>query len=286
MFENTTTFQLNTGNHSGPIIPYTKAQSSVAMDVDQVQHHEQLEENPSSNPWTPDQQDSVDLIKPDQLGPDADPKVVCTYLEQQVHLKEAYLQSLVTCPDQQVFLAAKSDYENWKERLNTMKALSDKTLDDAKVAHLVPKNLPFLDDFAYVLEAHSINKRLMPLTCDATRRAWLVKTMQRHDMNWTKFREEFCRAFSSPYQMRTLTQNSNEALREYTNRYLELACSSGIPDNEELGYGFLSSLNKKYCQRVWNVGANHFGLQFPSTLDAVIQAVLTLAEGEPATGSD
>ncbi|KAI9484754.1 hypothetical protein BDB00DRAFT_853619, partial [Zychaea mexicana] len=210
----TTTFQPNTGNHSGPIIPYTEAQSSVAMDVDQVQHHEQLEENPSSNPWTPDQQDN------------ADPQVVRTYLEQQVHLKESYLQSLVTCHDQQVFLAAKSDYENWKERLNTMKALSDKTLDDAKVAHLVPKNLPvfnlrghtkfakgksydspeqFLDDFAYVLEAHSINvekhwKRLMPLTCDATRRAWLVKTMQRHDMNWTKFREEFCRAFSSPYQ--------------------------------------------------------------------------------------
>ncbi|KAI9484934.1 hypothetical protein BDB00DRAFT_792488 [Zychaea mexicana] len=138
----TTTFQSNTGNYSGPIIPYMEAQSSVAMDVNQVQHHEQLEENPSSNPWTPDQQDSADLIKPDQLGPDADLKVVRTYLEQQVHLKEAYLQSLVTCPDQQVFLAAKSDYENWKERLNTMKALSDKTLDDAKVAHLVPKNLP------------------------------------------------------------------------------------------------------------------------------------------------
>ncbi|KAI9484995.1 hypothetical protein BDB00DRAFT_851998 [Zychaea mexicana] len=200
----TTTFQPNTRNHSGPIIPYTEAQSSVAMDVDQ---------------------DSSDFIKPEQLGPDADPKVVCTYLEQ---------QSLVTCPDQQIIMKTKRfqliPYENWKERLNTMKALSDKTLDDTKVAHLVPKNLPFLDDFVYVLEAHSINvekhwKRLMPLTCDATRRAWLVKTMQRHDMNWTKFRVEFSRAFSSLYQ-------------------------------------------------------------FPSTLDAVIQAVLTLAEGEPATCSD
>ncbi|KAI9496077.1 hypothetical protein BDB00DRAFT_810241 [Zychaea mexicana] len=169
-------------------MPYSEAQSSVSMDVDQ---------------------DSADLIKPDQLGPDTDPQVVRTYLEQQVHLKEAYLQSLVTCPDQQAFLATKSNYENWKERLNTMKSLSDKTLDDAKVAHLVPKNLPvfnlrghttfakgksydspeqFFDDFAYVLEAHSINvknywKRLMPLTYNATRRAWLVKTMQRHDMN-------------------------------------------------------------------------------------------------------
>lgn len=48
----------------------------------------------------------------------------------------------------------------------------------------------------------------------------------------------------------------------------------------------LSSLNDKYRKNAWGVVANQFSHKMPNTLDPVIQAVLTLTEGEISAHND
>lgn len=52
------------------------------------------------------------------------------------------------------------------------------------------------------------------------------------------------------------------------------------------GTCLFSSLNDKYRKNAWGVVANQFSHKMPSTLDPVIQAVLTLTEGEISAHND
>ncbi|KAG2215282.1 hypothetical protein INT45_012704, partial [Circinella minor] len=62
------------------------------------------------------------------------------------------------------------------------------------------------------------------------------------------------------------------------------AVKYGIPNNQDLVFNYLCSLNHQYCNKAWTLIANHHGDQIPDKLELVVQMVQSLAVSE--TSSD
>lgn len=111
------------------------------------------------------------------------------------------------------------------------------------------------------------------MTSDANRRAWLLLTMKKDDItNWNSFRTEVERYFTSPYtifyrrhRIRKMKQSNNQSLREYSNKLQEYAVKYGIPNNQNLVFNYLCSLNRRYKKKAWTLVANHYGDRIPDT---------------------
>lgn len=112
---------------------------------------------------------------------------------------------------------------------------------------------------------------------------------------WQRFKAEVIKAFNSRYaifyrryKLRTMKQGRTESLRAtpqisknmlalWAYRTMKIWFTSTC---------LLSSLNDKYRKNAWGVVANQFSHKMPNTLDPVIQAVLTLTEGEISAHND
>ena len=120
----------------------------------------------------------------------------------------------------------------------------------------------FLDDFEVHLAAYELDieenwRRLIPMTCDANRRAWLLPTMKKSEItNWSNFCVEVQHYFTSPYtifyrrhRIRTMKQASSQSLREYLNKLQEYAVKYSIPNNQDFVFNYLCSLNRHYKKK-------------------------------------
>ncbi|KAG2217751.1 hypothetical protein INT45_005472 [Circinella minor] len=273
-------------------------------------------------PWIPDNHDGVEQIHPSQLGPNSKPETVIRYLRQQL-IRCTSLITLATIRNNLDEVHTLNEQrKDFQEQLAIMEDVLRNEQSNQKVSTkdnrktpVVPKDLPafqlrgqhrhdkrrdsydsaesFLDDFevhlaAYELDVEDNWRRLIPMTCDANRRAWLLSTMKKPEIdNWISFRAEVERYFTSPYtifyrrhRIRTMKQSKNQSLREYSNKLQEYAVKYGIPNNQDLVFNYLCSLNHQYRKKAWTLIANHHGDQIPDKLEPVVQMVQSLAATE------
>ena len=265
-------------------------------------------------PWVPDVQDGMSNINPEDLGPNANPELIVRYLQQQTARCANLLQLATVRGNMDEVQTLVQDHNNWKHRLAIIESILQeqhqrtppiKTEPSSSKTTLVPKDLPafqlkgqhrhdkrresydsaetFLDDFEFHLQAHGLDveqnwRRLIPLTCDANRRAWLLSTMKKDKIiDWSSFRVEVEKYFTSPYtifyrrhKIRTMKQGNNEPLREYSNKLQEYAFKYGIPNNQDLVFNYLCSLNKRYHKQAWTLIANHHGDKIPDHIEPVV----------------
>ncbi|KAG2217965.1 hypothetical protein INT45_001399, partial [Circinella minor] len=252
-----------------------------------------------ATPWVPDSQDGLEQIHPSQLGPNSKPEAVIKYLRQQL-IRCTSLITLATIRNNlDEVQALNNQRKDFQERLTIIEDIikneqsnQEVTTNQHHKTPVVPKDLPafqlrgqhrhdkrrdsydsaesFLDDFEVHLAAYELDieenwRRLIPITCDANRRAWLLSTMKKQEItNWNSFRAEVEHYFTSPYtifyrrhRIRTMKQSKNQSLREYSNKLQEYAVKYGIPNNQDL---------------------------IPDKLEPVVQMVQSLAASE--TSSD
>ena len=281
-----------------------------------------------ASPWIPDNQDGLEPIHPSQLGPNTKPEVVVKYLRQQL-IRCTSLITLATIRNNlEEVQALNEQRKDFQERLTILEDVlknaqsrQELPIKDNHKSPVVPKDLPvfqlrgqhrhdkrrdsydsaesFLDDFEVHLAAYELDieenwRRLIPMTCDANRRAWLLSTMKKQEItNWNSFRVEVERYFTSPYtifyrrhRIRTMKQSKNQSLREYSNKLQEYAVKYGIPNNQDLVFNYLCSLNHQYRKKAWTLIANHHGDQIPDKLEPVVQMVQSLAASETSSDSN
>lgn len=75
-------------------------------------------------------------------------------------------------------------------------------------------------------------------------------------MTWEDFKAAVERFHSTPYMMfyrryklRTMRQKKGESLCQYTTKFQQYVSKAGIPNNEELVFNYLCSLNGRYCRK-------------------------------------
>ncbi|CDS08352.1 hypothetical protein LRAMOSA02300 [Lichtheimia ramosa] len=84
-------------------------------------------------------------------------------------------------------------------------------------------------------------------------------------------------------KLRTMRQKKGEFLHQYTTKFQQYVFKAGIPNNEELVFNHLCSLNGRYRCESWQIVHNNMSaVEMPNELEPVIQLVLTQLVGEKA----
>ncbi|KAG2205302.1 hypothetical protein INT45_007800, partial [Circinella minor] len=301
-------------------------QSSVNNN-NQSQHAHADDTMMGEAPWIPDVQDGLGNINPEELGLNSDPALTARYFQLQIARSTNLLHLATIRGNMDEVQNLAQQHENWKHHLAIIENLLQeqqqlrqpaKAEASSSKNNLVPKDLPafqlkgqhchdkrresydsaetFLDDFEVYLSAHGLNveqnwRRLIPLTCDANRRAWLLTTMKKDGItNWSTFRQEVEKYFTSPYtifyrrhRIRTMKQGKTEPLREYSNKMQEYAFKYGILNNQDLVFNYLCSLNKRYRKQAWSLIANHHGDKIPNHIEPVVQTVQSLVAADTSS---
>ena len=80
-----------------------------------------------------------------------------------------------------------------------------------------------------------------------------------------------------------MKQGKTEPLREYSNKMQEYALKYGIPNNQDLVFNYLCSLNRRYRKQAWTLIANHHGDKIPDHIEPVVQMVQSLVAADTSS---